>query len=258
MKHIISLFCFLFLISCASKKASVAVAPKPTEKEVTVEKIIQKYNQNQLAFSTLYIKSDASYSDKNQSQNVNAEIKIKKDEKILISIRLLGITMAKALITPNEVKYYEKLNGNYFEGDYQLLSKWLGTDLNFSMLQNILIGKSFETLNASTYQLLSSENNLILQSKNNSEIDKKFTFNPENGSIKQQEVLQKTEGRKLVVNYPRHKIYNENLLPISVLVNALQQTDSTNINLEYHHITINEDLSFPYSVPEGYKRIYIN
>jgi hypothetical protein len=52
-------------------------------------------------------KANAKYSDDQQSQNVTAEIKIKKDQQILV-IRFLGITMAKASITPTSVSYYEK------------------------------------------------------------------------------------------------------------------------------------------------------
>jgi hypothetical protein len=71
-------------------------------------KIIANHYNNKSDFSTLYIKADAKYSDDRSSQNVTAEIRIKKDEQILVSIRFLGITMAKASITPTSVSYYEK------------------------------------------------------------------------------------------------------------------------------------------------------
>jgi hypothetical protein len=62
-------------------------------------KIIGNHYNNKSNFSTLYIRANAKYADDKQTQNVTAEIKIKKDEQILVSIRFLGITMAKALIT---------------------------------------------------------------------------------------------------------------------------------------------------------------
>lgn len=69
----------------------------------------------------------------------------------MVSIRFLGITMAKALITPKEVKYYEKINGTYFEGDYASLSEWLGTDLDFNKIQNMLLGQPIDDLTQQKY-----------------------------------------------------------------------------------------------------------
>jgi hypothetical protein len=48
--------------------------------------------------------------------------------------------MAKASITPTSVSYYEKIKGTYFEGDFSALSQWLGTDLDYNKIQNMLLG----------------------------------------------------------------------------------------------------------------------
>ncbi len=149
MKRYLFLGIIFFLISCKSKKVLVDVA---TKNGISSEEIIKNYSNNKLDFSTLYIKANAQYKDKNQSQNVSAEIKIKRDEKILISIRFLGITMAKALITPESVQYYEKINGKYFEGNYEMLSQWLGTDLDFKKVQNMLLGQTIDSLQHTKYK----------------------------------------------------------------------------------------------------------
>ncbi len=129
-KVLLGLYVFftLTLISCKSK---TAIVNETTKKEETkqVNTIIQKYYDNKFDFSTLYIKANARFSNDKMNQKVTAEIKMKKDEQILISIRFLGITMAKALITPTKVSYYEKLKGTYYEGDFSALSQFLGTDL---------------------------------------------------------------------------------------------------------------------------------
>ena len=129
----------VFMISCKSKAVIVAASNEPVAPAnyLSAKKIIENYYTNKNEFSTLYIKSSARYADDKQTQNVTAEIRIKKDEQILVSIRFLGITMAKALITPTMVSYYEKINGNYFEGDFSSLSQWLGTDLDYNKIQNL-------------------------------------------------------------------------------------------------------------------------
>ena len=55
--------------------------------------------------------------------------------------------MAKALITPTKVSYYEKINNTYFEGDFSLLSNWLGTDLDFQKSSKFIPWKSNRRFN---------------------------------------------------------------------------------------------------------------
>jgi len=113
MKKYISLFLVIFLVSCKAKVVVVPETKVATDNIMTADKIIENHYNNKNDFSTLYIKANAKYQDDKQSQNVTAEIKIKKDDRILISVRVLGITMAKAMITPTSVQYYEKIGNKY-------------------------------------------------------------------------------------------------------------------------------------------------
>ena len=161
MKKGLYILIIIFLASCKPKQVFVDTkTPAAVVKDdnvLTSEKIIQNHYSNKIDFSTLYIRANAKYKHEDDSQSVSAEIKIQKGEKILVSIRVLGITMAKALITPNEVKYYEKISGTYFEGDYEALSQWLGTDLDFNKIQNMLIGKPIDDLTKENYSFTETE-----------------------------------------------------------------------------------------------------
>lgn len=256
MKKYIGFLLVFLLLSCKAKKAFVA--ENSSNNELTSENIIEKHYNDKMNFSTLYIKSNASYKDGKQSQNVTAEIKVKKDEKILISIRFLGITMAKALITPNEVKYYEKINGSYFEGNYAALSRWLGTDLDFQKVQNMLIGEAIDDLKGAKFETTIEDNLYKLSSNTDANTSKTFYFENNNYRIKKQAITQAAQGRMLQVSYPERKEASEAFLPLRIAIEAIQNSETTNININYNSISFNEDLSFPYSVPESYERIFIN
>jgi hypothetical protein len=253
MKKIGYVLLVLLLVSCKSK----AVLNEGKAGDVlSSEKIIQNHYNNKIDFSSLYIRASAKYKDEKQSQSVSAEIKIKKDEKILVSIRFLGITMAKALITPNEVKYYEKINGTFFEGDYASLSKWLGTDLDFQKVQNMLLGKPIDDLTKGNYTSAIVEKLYKLNTFEN-KTEKSFWFEGEHYLLKKQEIIQQAQQRAFEVNYPNFQEVSSTYLPSSLLINAIQQSGKTEISMDYNTITFNEDLSFPYSVPEDYERIFI-
>ena len=256
MKKYLGLVLVIFFASCKTK--AVVVDRSTSNTSVSTEKIIENHYNNKINFSTLYIKANAKYQDDKQMQNVTAEIKIKKDEKILVSIRFLGITMAKALITPNSVQYYEKINGSYFEGDYAGLSQWIGTDLDYSKVQNLLLGQNIDDLRGKQFVVSIIENLYKLKNKEDSKNDKSFYFELDNFLLKKQEIIQSEYDRNLQISYSDYKKYDEMTLPLTLVIEANQKKGKTNINIEYKTVTFNEDFSFPYSVPEGYERIYID
>ena len=249
----------VFTVSCKTKAIAVAASNEPVKEAnyMTAKKIIENYYNNKTQFSTLYIKSSARYADDKQTQNVSAEIKIKKDEQILVSIRVLGITMAKALITPTSVNYYEKLGGKYFEGDFTSLSQWLGTDLDYNKIQNMLLGQAIDDLTKGKYIESLLDQTYRLDDASNKNTKKSFFLDAEKFLVQKQEITQTAEERMIKVAYTDSKVYNEAILPSSVLINTFQKKGNTEINLQYNSVSFNEELSFPYSVPKGYKRIII-
>lgn len=256
MKKYGLLFVLITMISCKSKSGVVMTAPKE-DKNMT-STVIEKLYQNKNDFSTLYIKSNANYADEKMSQNVTAEIKIKKDEQILVSVRFLGITMAKALITPEGVSYYEKINGSYFEGDFKGLSQWLGTDLDYSKIQNLLVGQAIDDLTKGKYkETLEADQKYKLEDVSKDNTQKSFFIDALKFVLQKQEISQTKEGRSIEVAYGTFEQHTSVALPSNVLIVALQPKGKTEIKLNYNTITVNEALSFPYSVPSGYKRILI-
>ncbi|SHG50782.1 DUF4292 domain-containing protein [Flavobacterium defluvii] len=256
-KYIIIVLLSAFVVSCKSK--AVAVQNNTTTEVIAKKdnKAIEKHYENKLDFSTLNIKASAKYEDEKQSQNVTADIKIEKDKQILISVRFLGITMAKALITPTTVSYYEKIKGTYYEGDFTSLSEWLGTELDYNKVQNLLIGEAFDDLRKGEYTQTIVENLFRLEDQKSQKIQKVFYLDPEKYLVQKEEISQPAENINLEINYSDIKTFNQGTIPTTLIINAVQPKGKTNINLNYNNISFNEELSFPYSVPSGYKKVLI-
>lgn len=246
----------ILLISMASCKTQKAVVTEQTAEEARASKeIIEGHYKNAQDFKTLYIKASARYEDEKQSQNVSAEIRIKKDEIILVSVRVLGITMAKALITPTRVSYYEKLGNKYFDGDYDLLSEWLGTDLDFNKVQNMLLGHPMDNLNKGVYHASIDNGQYKLTSNPRGNIIKAFVFESSKYLLKFQTIAQGGEApRHVDVAYAEHAKHDKAILPSEIKIEAVQD-DKVNIDLKYNEITFDENLTFPYEVPQGYDKI---
>ncbi len=254
-KYIILLLFAAGLTSCKSKIA--AVAEGEAGATMSSSKIIARHYDNNRDYKTIYIKANARYEDDRQTQNVTADIRIIKDEAILVSIRFFGITMAKALITPTEVKYYEKINSEYFEGDFTTLSQWLGTDLDFYKVQNMLTGEALDDLTKGKYTA-TIQDKLYKLTNSGDATEKAFYFESRNFLVKRQEIAQPTKERRLLITYPSHQRHGQIMIPAAIQIDAAQQKGETKININYTSVTFNEDFTLPYSVPSGYERIFIN
>ncbi len=254
MKKYLGLAVFFLIFSCKTKRVLVE---GNAGNKLSAEKIIENHYNNKTEFSTLYIKASAHYEDAKNTQNVSADIRIKKDEQILVSIRFLGFTMAKALITPTSVQYYEKIGGNYFEGDYAGLSQWLGTDLDFYKVQNMFVGKALDQLKGGNYQVSIADKLYKLENNSDGKTFKAYFFEGDNFLIKKETISQPAQERSLEILYPDYKKYDEMILPLNIAIDAIQNKGNVKIKIDYKGVTFNEELSFPYEVPEGYERIYI-
>lgn len=246
---------FLAATSCKPKQL---IAEAKATKTLKSEKLIRNHYELNKDFKTAYIKADVSYKDPKESLNLSADIRIQKDEKILISIRFFGITMAKGVITPTEVKYYEKSGSSYFEGDYRTLSRWLGTDLDFTKVQNMIIGEAFDNLEQGKYESSLQDGLYKLEDKSTKNTLKTFLFEASMYLIKKQQIQQVSQNRTLTVDYPSHQKFDAITFPTALNINAANQGKNTEIDIIYNSVKFNEELSFPYSVPSGYERTFID
>lgn len=256
------LFTFLLLVvviaSCKTKKT---VVEQSVSKEVVVDnmakEIIEKHYENKVDFQTVSIRSAADYEDQKQAISIGADIRIKKDEVIWINLKFFGIPMAKALITPTRVSYYEKANSTYFDGNYSILTKMIGTDLDFQKVQNLLLGRPIDDLTKEVFIAEIVANLFQLKSKKQADIEKLFRFETANYLLKEQFINQISKNRNVLVTYPSFTNQDNIFLPTGVTIIANQQ-NQVKINVEYKKITFNESLSFPYSIPDGYSQIKID
>ena len=254
MKSILSAFLIVFLIGCKPKQT---VATAAANENTEVSKVINGHYKNQHDFKTLNIRANAKYEDEKQSHSMNADIRIKKDEIIWINIKFLGIPMAKAMITPTKVSYYEKINNTYFEGDFSMLSNWLGTDLDFSKVQNLFLGKAIDDLTKDKWVSEVVEKMFKLSLPNSSDIAKEFYFEGANYLLKKETITQASKNRNLEIRYPSFKEEKGMFLPNEINIKA-EQKDKVTIDIEYKNTTFNENLSYPFSIPSGYTAVEIN
>ena len=200
----------------------------------------------------------------NQTNSFTANIRIKKDSAIWISISpALGIEVARALITPDSLKFINRINGTFFKGDYKFLNELLQIEVNFKMIQAILLGNVY--LHYSIEQYISDRENselvmsTIKKRRIRRDIDleipqiltQEIWFSSLQNKIIRMEMQDYRPVRKFTVNYLQFEKVDEQSMPSKLIITA-QADKQVKIDLEYSRMTINKELNLPFNIPEDY------
>ncbi len=256
IKRIAYLFVFIFVMSsCKSTKTisnTVLIS-------MSSKKIINNHYKSSFDKKTINATIKARYQDKKQSHTISIRLRMQKDSAIWMSARVLGIPIAKIFITPTQVKFYEKLGKTYFEGDFSLLSDFLGTEVDFDIIQNLLLGQAIVDLENQKFNTEISDISYKLEPRNQKDLfDLLFWINPLNFKINKQEVRQPNVQKKLTVKYVSYQTIMDEVFPKKISITAIDKVDRVFLDLEYRSVEFNKRVSFPFNVPSGYKKIQLH
>ena len=242
----------LLFISCGTIKTVSEI------EETSTKNLIAFHNAANPQFETLAARVQLAYETEEKSQRIVVSLRMEKDKIIWVKASFLGITIAKVLITPERVEYYETVGKTYFEGDFALLGEWLGTPIDFQQAQNLLLGQSIFDLENSNYTSEIFQYNYKVQPKRQPQnfIHSLF-LNPENFKVVLETLSQPDQNRILNVRYGDYQIVDGQYFPQTISIVTSEGQSQTKIELEYRKIDLNVGIGFPFDIPAGYERIQL-
>ncbi len=254
LKNITLIFVFLLLLtSCKSTKdTSNNIA------NLSAKNVIKK--NNEVRFDKTKIKASllVKYQGKADLPNLNASMRLVKDSVIWLSFSKLGFPIAKLMITPTEVKFYEKISRSYFVGNYEFISNLLGADFDFNKVQNLFYGETLLDLNNDKYKARVSQNAYELTPKKENKIfEILFFINPVTFKLAKEEFKQKDKDQILTILYKDFDKINESLFPKGFIIKAQGKKRKTTIDVNYKNVLFDTPISFPFKIPSGYRKIEI-
>ena len=253
-RHSVIIISLLLLItSCKStKNTTVKIAP------LSAKNIIKKNDKTKFDRSSIKASLSIKYKGRSDLPSLNGSIRMIKDSVIWISLSKLGFPIAKLIITPQEVKFYEKVSKSYFEGDYQLISDLLGTEFDFAMVQNVFLGEPLFNLKNEKYKANIRENNYKLVPKSkNLILELFFLIDPVTFKLRQEEFKYVEKGQNLTILYKDFHKIDESLFPNGFTIKATDKKNQTIIDVNYRNVLFDSKMGFPFKIPNGYKLIKI-
>ena len=259
----------IFLFSCkVQEKENVKVKIKPRSPKYLVNKLLQ----NEFDFNTISAKTSVEITDTaGKKTSFKTHLRIKQDSAIWMSITpLLGIEIARVLITKDTVKLMNRASNEYFIGDFDYINKLFGSDLDYQMLEALLIGNSLDfEMNYKIHSKVDRKKDLYFLSTTKKRILKKelekdkdklkeqaqvLWLDPETFKIKEILLSTPESDNTLTGIYSNYRALGSQILPYKMNF-TLQSKSTIVIDAEYNKFSVGKSLTFPFKIPEKYEPI---
>ena len=163
------------LIGCKSKSNIVSTTEPLNVRNEKV--LLEKLNAAAFQFQFLQAKASVEYKDKDNSQSFKANIRIKKDSAIWISITpALGIEVARVLITKDSIKVIDKINNKYLADKITKIETLINADLDYATIENALVGNAIQVYDDDKFKSSIEAANYILLTKNKRKVRRAVGF----------------------------------------------------------------------------------
>ena len=247
------LFFVLIFTSCKSVEKTNDTSNTATA--LSVKKIAKKHTDAHFDKNTVDAKLKVAFKNDKENVDFSVRMKIKKDEVIWLKGTKI-ISLFKAKITPEKVSFYSPYKKNYIEGDFETLKKFLGFEVDFYQLQNLLLGQALYDVNKEKHNASIVNNAFQLSPKEQPDLFEIFyNINAKHFKLDEQYLINTNKQQRLDVKYPKYITKENVLFPESIQIIAKSKNKYSNIDILVRSVIFDEELNIPYQIPQGYKEI---
>ncbi|MGK7393351.1 MAG: DUF4292 domain-containing protein [Candidatus Cyclobacteriaceae bacterium M3_2C_046] len=234
--------------SSCSKKVSVSDYYKKNK----------KFEIQHFDFDYLSSRARVRYNDGSKNMVLNANIRIKKDSIIWVSLSpALGIEVARGLITPDSIAFLNRVEKEYKVYDYALLSKQFNFNINFHLLQSMILGNMPKETNLNDRMKKNKGYYLVEQEIGPFTIENYISS--KTMKVEKVIMMEHPSNNSLVFAYDDFQVIEKMIFPyssdISLNYHTADAEASTKVNIAYSRIDLgDEKLNFPFNVPDKYDK----
>jgi hypothetical protein len=269
------------VVGCRTTKKTLVINPeseKPIVEEVKVKfdfksaKVLaDKMEENKFRYKLLTSKFAAETTIEGKTNGFNVSIRAKSDSVLWMSFSLLGIEGARVLATPDSIKFVDRVNHKYLVCDYQYISKMLSADIDFEMLQSILVGNHVEFYSEEEkIKSFREEDQYVLSTVRKRKLKK--VINKLNEGEPPKELVQRTYlendsykiSRNLINDFSTNRTFDAKYTNFQKVDNFLfpfSQHFEINsgkkilVDITYNKVEPETELTFPFNIPAKYESI---
>jgi hypothetical protein len=261
---------FILFDSCRSHQKTAGPVVKEEKKPVdkTAPDLQQLINDNAFKADNFTAKASVKTNINDQSNSFNISLRLKTDSIIWISVSpLLGIEVARVVITRDSVKFLDRLNNKYSISDFQTLNELLHINVDFDIIQGILTGNLFAYKKNKFNSVYLEGKYYILSTLSKRKLKRSLEDKDPNKPIVQDLYVDGTTYRitklnvedqryekSLLTDYSDHRQTEGGLFPFQS-VTDIKAEKNIKINIEYNKVTLNSEAQFPFTIPSSYEKM---
>lgn len=233
--------------------------------------LIDNLKQKELKFKNLSAKFNVDYQIDNKETKVSGIVRIEHDSIIWVSITpALGLEALRFELTPDSVKFLNRISNTYFEDGFSAINQLLNKTLDFDMVQAFLTGNDFSLYESHTfkasidnqqYKLSTTDRRKLKRyvRRSNDDISIPIQFiwlDPESFKISKV-ILKEAErdSRKFEATYSDFTTVKEQSIPSSINYRIETGEQKIKISIVYSKISVDQEQSYPFRIPDNYSRI---
>jgi len=235
--------------------------------------LIKHIHESEFDYDWVYAKANVESLIDGKEESFDIKVRARKDSAILISIQyILGVEVAKVLVTRDSVKMVVYPRKQYFKGDFNYINDLLHADLDFDLLQAVLFGNSAEfydddetklkpvTDRQNCRYLLSTERKYKLKRINQGQTELKkslqtMTLDPETFKIFKNEFIDVETNRMFSANYEKYPAQGDSVYaPRHVNIDIVAEK-KVNLKIDYVRIEKNQPQKLSINIPLKYEPI---
>ncbi len=261
------------LASCKSlRRAERPVTIKENRKlvERTAEELLSMIRDSSFQAEWMHGKAEVVTNIEEKSQSFDIFFRARRDSAIWISISpLLGIEVARVLITRDSVLFMDRLHRKYHAADYGFLNNLLRMNIDFDIVQGVFTGNIFAYkknkfnsvyIEEDQFYILStlSKHKLkrSLEEKDPSKpIIQDMWISDLNYRISKLSVEDNKVQKKMMTHYDDFRLTDAGLFPFESRTTIYAER-VVELEIRYSKLKVGQTQSFPFKIPGSYERIY--
>jgi len=228
--------------------------PSEVKGVTTYERVKSPADSSVVNFDFLSAKMRVSASLNGKNQSFNTLLRWQKGRQIWMSMSLFGIEGARVLITRDYVQWMDRMNSEYHILPIHKLAQKFSVDLDYTALERLLIG--LPALSDSLPVAVKDDGQLIEWSAVNAGgYHTRAVFSKVNNMLIEYIAEDALQKRNLLSRYGDIRKIGDKHFAYDRSMRFVQRTDNIEILSKFSEVSISEQLTFPFDIPERYKRI---
>jgi hypothetical protein len=232
------------------RKADSTVAVAPTVNPAIAK--IAAVKEKQVAFNTFLGRAKTKLAIDGKSNDVTLNIRIQHTKKIWVSITaILGVEVARALITPDSILVINRLQGVYIKKPFNYIYNYASRQVNYQTVESLLVGNPIPELLNDNSKVTTGANGNTTLSGNLQNLIYSLLIGPDY-KVTQTSLSNAAAGQSLQVSNSQFIQADNRIIPSQINITSTVKNKNIQAELQYNRTEFNQPLEYPFTIPDRF------